>query len=582
MKKLKSILQASIKEENSKIFTILFFLIITYIFSITSFNNQKSSGTNNWKSSLWADQGGYYLYLPAYFKYQMKADKLPEQTWENLGRTFMVDTINNKILDKYALGVAVMELPVYIIVDIYAKANGLNDNGFDGVYHLIPVIAALLYFLGAIILLRLFLRNFFNNWLCLLIIAIISLGTNVYYYAIYSPGMSHIFSFFLFSLLLFLVGNIFIRKSKKEYLNVSLLAFTLAMIVLVRPINFIAILLIFAGVENKTQIIERVKYFLSWKKISVMAMVGFLVLLPQFLYWHSISGNFFYYSYGDESFTHLFSPKFTSFWFAPLNGHFLYNPLYFLLIFAAIFFIFKKSIDAFIALILFLFISYISASWHMYYFGCGFGARNIVEYSVAFAVPLGYLLRSIRSLTAKVFFPLFIVFSIFINLHLSEKLERCFFGKDWDWHEYKHLLFSKKFEVKNDYELKGERFSNPVSGKKVRRVLPKEEYIEGIQFFQKDKSLVNVRNAQISFFINTESKYIKDAELVVSMQYESAIVFYKSFRLSDKIQQTDNWIELNYLINFPKYSLIENKVNIYFWNKSEDAFLIDLMKVTFK
>jgi hypothetical protein len=313
-----------------------------------------------------------------------------------------------------------------------------------------------------------------------------------------------------------------------------------------------------------------------------MIIIGFLVLLPQFLYWHSISGNFLYYSYGDESFTNLFSPKFTSFWFAPLNGLFLYNPLYLLLVFSTIFSIFKRKTDGLIGLILFLLISYISASWHMYYFGCGFGARNIVEYSVAFAVPLGYLLRSIRSITAKVFFPLFIIFSIFINLHLSAKFERCFFGKDWDWHEYKHLLFSKKFKIKNDYELKGERYTNAVSGKRVRRVSPNSEFIEGIQFIQKEKSLVNIRHGRISFFINTESKQIKDAELIVSMQYEDKLVFYNSFSITNKIIKTDGWEKLTYDIHFPKYSLIETKVNIYIWNKSGDSFLIDLMEASFK
>lgn len=571
-----------IKKNRNTLFTIIFFILVGYIFITQAKSNFRQSGIKNWKSSLWADQGGYYLYLPALFKYDMEADRLPPDTYINTGKTFSIDSANNKILDKYACGVAVMQLPVYLLMDSYAKAAGNNTDGFSEDYHLIPPISAILFLIAGIFVLWLFLKNFFKSLFSLLIITILVFGTNVYYYAIYASGMSHIYSFFLFSLLLFLVGKLFIQKSKKEYLYIGLIAFVLGMIVLVRPINILAVLLLFAGVSGWKDVTERFRFFIDWRKLTLMMVIGFVVLLPQLLYWYSISGNFFYYSYGDESFSNLLSPKLISFWFAPLNGLFTYNPLYFLLVFIVAFFTIKKNYNAGITMLLFLLISYISASWHMYYFGCGFGARNIVEYSVIFAIPLGKFLQLLRSKTAFVIFPLFIIFSIFINLRLSQKLERCFFGQDWDWHEYTHILFHNSFEMENQYEIYGDIHKNPISGERVKRVNNTDEYIEGISFFQKDECLVNVRMARISCYINTEYAILKGPMLVITMTQGKKIVYYQAFDISNKVKKTYGWEKVEYQAFFPKYSLLDNEIRIYFWNKAEDSFLIDNLQASFK
>jgi len=47
----------------------IFFLVLLIVSLFLTFHIHRNNGYFNWKSEIWADRAGYYIYLPAFFMY---------------------------------------------------------------------------------------------------------------------------------------------------------------------------------------------------------------------------------------------------------------------------------------------------------------------------------------------------------------------------------------------------------------------------------------------------------------------------------------------------------------------------------
>jgi hypothetical protein len=169
--------------------------------------------------------------------------------------------------------------------------------------------------------------------------------------------------------------------------------------------------------------------------------------LPQLLYWKYLTGHYLAYSYGDEKFIYWKEPKFLGVWFAPINGLFLYNPLYLILIAGMLFLIWRKSINGYYTFILFLVISYLFASWHSWFFGCAFGGRSFVEFLAVFSIPFASLIEYFRSAGRKSsrWFWAVVLITVIYSLKITYVFDGCFYGNDfWDWKTF--LAYFKAFK----------------------------------------------------------------------------------------------------------------------------------------
>jgi hypothetical protein len=236
----------------------------------------------------------------------------------------------------------------------------------------------------------------------------------------------------------------------------GVLGLLMGMILMVRPTGAIGIAaMVLLLLPEKGQ---------SWKllfyspKLLFTAAVSFLLIcLPQLLYWKYSSGSFFNYSYGNESFSNWKNPELLKFWFSPNNGLFPYGPLWVGVLGAIFWGAWKGSYPARVGLGLFLFLSYLFSSWHIWFFGCGFGSRNFVEYTVLFAYPFAQGLESIwqtKGKWKKALLLFLISLSCVVSLRLFQAYTKCFFGKDdWDWKEYSYLLLRHREEFKINHPI---------------------------------------------------------------------------------------------------------------------------------
>lgn len=422
------------------IFIVLLFGLLLFL----TFNRHSKSTYKDYHSVIWSDKTGYYIYLPALFIYNFSASDFPDSIEAKTGQGFALDTKSGKVFTKYTCGVAFLQSPFFLLAHLFFPLLNQPGDGFSPVYHWSIMVASVFYTVLGLIFLNLFLKNYFSRPIRFLLLFTMMAATNLYYYAIDEVGMSHIYSFFLFSVFLH-----FITEAKKDRLltfrRVVFLSVISALIILTRPTNIVFVIFcLLAGIENKTSVSEGIKKFLfNYKRLFAVVTGHGIIFLPQMLYWNYLTGSPFFYSYAGEGFTNWNSPKLLEIWFSTLNGLFVYSPIV-LFIFPGFYLMYKNNFKAGIIIAcLFILISYLFASWWNWNFGCAFGNRCFVEYYTVLFLPIGYFFqRIISSKTTSykiVLFLTILVFSFF-NLNATYHYDGCWYGGIRDYAGYWELI----------------------------------------------------------------------------------------------------------------------------------------------
>ncbi|MGB3949264.1 MAG: hypothetical protein WBM13_14850 [Bacteroidia bacterium] len=412
---------------------------------LLSLNKHSKDKANSYHGVIWADAAGYYVYQPIWFIYGNNASALPDSVSAHSGYGFQLDSVNNTIKTKYPSGVAILQSPFFLAAHFLAQPLGFEPNGFSKIYSFALYVAGVFYCCLGLFLLSSFLLKQFNSIVALVCPFLFLLGTNLYYYSIDAPGMSHVYSFFLFSFIVYLTPKIVEKPSFKSYL---LFTFTLVLILLTRPTNvIIASFPLFYAVNTKQELINRFKLLFSNPKIIFWSVLLSIPLcIPQLIYWHQTTGNLFIYSYGNESFSNWLNPKLIQVWFSAKNGLFVYTPLVLLSVVGMFFMIVKipnKRWEGSAFLALFLFISYLFASWWCWWFGCAFGARSFVEWYALLIIPFAYLIDyTVNYKLARYVLFVFIALCCYLNMDMEYYYDGCFYGDVWDFTAYLKLLNS--------------------------------------------------------------------------------------------------------------------------------------------
>lgn len=397
-------------------------------------------GIQNYKSEIWSDKAGYYIYLPLTFKYDFRADLLPDSIAEKTGQGFSINQKTNKVQTKFTYGLAFFEAPFYLMADLSARITGYEQDGFSKPYNSSISLSGVFYLVLGLCFLSEFLKKYYSGRVVFFTLTLIFLASNLFYYGIHESGMSHIYSFFLFSLALFFCDkhDFLARSGPWVFL---ILGFILGFIVLIRPVNLLFLsFLLFLNIESWQEIRQRFKNIAFSENSVFLYFSLFLVFLPQFFYWHSISGKWIFFSYENESFNWS-KPMTILSWFSPGNGLFSNSPLWFLLIFSCFRMLKSKPKNGLFLLILFAGFSYIFSCWWSWGFGCAFGARSFVEYLPLFSLPLCHFIAGLKTRKAQVIMTVSGLLLIYHNLKMSYSYGGCFYGVgDWDWNCYFNLL----------------------------------------------------------------------------------------------------------------------------------------------
>lgn len=376
-----------------------------------------NSENKNFGGVIWSDAEGYYLYLPALFIYQGFED-LPVKTKSEIKPYEGTD----KYFTKYTCGVAMMQLPFFLGFHYSLKLQGMPTTGYGRPYTFSVLLASVCYtFLGLLLLFKSLIRQY-SPLISLLTIICFYLGTNLYYYAVYAGGMSHAYSFFLFSLVVYLVPRFYAQPGWKMF---AVMGFICGLIVLIRPTNILILLfIVFYNVTSWEDIKERLLFY--WTKLSrfwIFPVVSFCVFIPQFLYWHYVSGQYLLYSYGNQGFPFWNNPQIWNVLFHIKGGWLLFTPLMFLTLIGLFLGSWRRETNMRLILAILLLALYIFSSWWCWWFGGAFGYRSLVEFYALLAFPFAYFSTIIfqsKWVSPKLAFLVLLIPLLYYNLEMSK------------------------------------------------------------------------------------------------------------------------------------------------------------------
>lgn len=421
---------------------VLYLFALFIVFSLLSLYRHNNIPLNTFRSEIWADRAGYFIYLPATFKYNYATNKFPDSIDILTGDGFSFRT--NKVITKYTYGVALLQSPFYFLADILTGLVDLPRDGFSFYYQKAIDIAASFYLVLALYLLFQSLKVYtkYGTKVILFTLLLVVFGTNLYYYSIVETGMSHVYSFFLFSFILYLV----IVKPIFKYvlLNEFLLSLIVCLSILIRPINLLFVLIPLTWNLNFQEKKDKYKNAINMKRLAIWLISCLIIFLPQLIYWKYAFGSYFSYSYKSEGFSNLLSPKVIEVIFSPKNGLLPYSPI-FLLILIGLVLIFKtRPLESIKYLLVVFLLIYFTSSWHVWDFGCGAGMRNMVEYYSFLSFPLCYCisgLLSIRNSWLKILGVFIVSLLSLIAFKVNYHYFGCYFGETWDWANYFKLFY---------------------------------------------------------------------------------------------------------------------------------------------
>lgn len=295
-----------------------------------------------------------------------------------------------------------------------------------------------------------------------ILLLLVFLGSNLFFYSTTEPCMSHAYTFSLASLLMYLTTKVF---EKFELKIAVLFGLILGLLFLVRPTNILLGLVCYLfNVFSWKSFKKRLLWSLENTKLLVLTiLVAILICSIQFIYWKWATGDWIFNSYIGERF-YFDRPRVLNFLFSYRKGWLVYSPI-FILSFLGIYKMYLNKNEWGLPIIITLIATvYLFSSWWCWWFGGGFGMRPMIDYYPLLIIPIGELLKLKLPYLKNGVLTLII---LCISLNLFQTLQRrnlvihwdsmskesyCAFfttikmEKDEDWERQENLL------IKPDYE----------------------------------------------------------------------------------------------------------------------------------
>lgn len=376
-------------------FTVISYWFIAIVIIWVSAN--LNWGDGRWNKIVSGDANGYYAYLPAIFLYHdLKFEFIDEIADDSLNSNINGDFVtkhNGNSFNKYYVGTSVALLPFFALGHITNWLYNIPLDGYSVYYRIFIQVGAIFYLLFGLFILIKILRIYeFRDTIIAITLMAIVFGTNIFYYVVSEPSMSHIYSFafvnlFVYSFLIFFKSN--------QYKFLILGVFAIGIITLIRPINILVVVSLPFIAGNLKVLADGFRSLFKKWQILLLGIALFTLLISiQLVIYKIQTGKFVVYSYTNEGFNFL-NPHFFKFMFSYRKGFFIYTPILFLALFGLIYF-FKNRFKFFSLLIFLLLIIYVFSSWWMWYYGGSFSQRVMIEYYIYFFIPFATLLKRIK------------------------------------------------------------------------------------------------------------------------------------------------------------------------------------------
>lgn len=597
-------------------------VLVTFMLSFFISNRLFRADLAGWKRIISSDGLGYYAYLPAVFIDQdLSFKKVRDREakilkYPRYEPSYLVKS-GGHILNKYFCGEALLLLPFFLLATLFSWVSGTEIDGYSFYYQLFTGIGALFYLaLGLYFLMRIMqylgIRPSINGF----ILAVILLGTNLFYYSLWVPSMSHVYSFFAINgFLLAMCRNIRELKVRRALLA----GFFMAMIILIRPTNLIVLVVVPFLFHDPGEFKRFMVQIFHKKLILVYFILAILLLVSlQPVLWYLQSGRFLLWPYRNEGFRFA-HPQVMNVLFSYRKGLFIYTPLILLSLVGLIPLLFSNRLRFFSMALFTGSAIYIIASWWNWYYGDGFGHRAFIDFYGIFALLLAILFNQITykysGILVVIFFLPFIALNLFQTWQYKEeiihpcamnkvKFDYVFLKADssfykclgsWDDMPPYSVNISNPLHVYiNDFESDTLQNWNPGSTRNTPEAFSgrKAGYIDSVYVYSPglDLRINKLSPVPVTFYI-TGSFMVRDSSagasnkalLVMSMDSISpGENWWFGFPVNEiPVNPPMVWRKCQFSLEVPVIHNPVGRLKIYIWNTGKKSFLIDDFNLTF-
>jgi hypothetical protein len=379
-----------------------------------------------------SDAEGYFQYLP-YFFIKGEMHKLP----------YARELINGNTLNIYHVGVAILQLPFFLLAHAFASFTSYPATGYSAPYIYSILVSASFYSAAASFFMMKVISRHFSTLVALVAIVCLIFGTNLIYYTSFEPGMSHVYSLFLMSWFIY-QADIFLARP--TFRTGMFLGITLGLITVVRPTNLLIVLyVLLADIHSLADLKDRILLVLKNKALLVFQGITLgLALVPQLLYWHEVTGDYLVFSYGivGQGFNWS-SPALFKVLFSPQNGWLVYSPIMLFSLLGLGLTLKRGSHNSYAIFTILVIAYYLISSWWAWWFGAAYGHRAFIEYYALLSIPFAYAVDRVLSLQHKVLklgIAMLAVVAIYVNLNMCFLYDPPWDGPGWGWDDYAHIL----------------------------------------------------------------------------------------------------------------------------------------------
>lgn len=590
------------KMENlkSKALTTLTGLVIFLTVLVTVFNQAKWKDDNG---VITGDVRGYYAYLPTLFiQGDIKLEKAAIYDPNKATHIWFSQAKDGTRFIKFTSGMSILYSPFFAAGHLYAQNSDYEANGFSTPYKVALTICGLFYLALSLIFSIKFLRLYYSQVVTSITILILFLGTNLFHYLTGSISYSHGYSFALIIIFMYATVKWLTKPSIKWSIIIGV---TSGLMVLIRPVDLLFIFFIPLVHINSWNDLKS-RFSLFWNKkthVTLMLFVAFLMLLPQLIYFKYISGNFFFYSYDDESFFFL-QPQFSDAFFSYRNGWLVYSPLMIFSILGLFLHRYKKPFNLYTVSI-FLLYTYVIVSWWCWWY-VGFGNRAFINLYPLLSIPLAGFIAWIGSKRGvfKILFGIVVFSGILLNIKQNTQFDKGLI----DWGRMTKAAYWDSFGREKPSQIYETLLEDPVISEAMnRKNVVKYIFVDTIsvrhfsfndpidcdtnqiQFFQpkggRDHSgglripkgtmyslqhkIIPHENAT-HIYISTWVNNPFEIHLVV--EGDNGFAFYDA--ASDISTIKNGWSKLQLNVKLPE-NIDGNQLRFYVWNKENHEFKYD-------
>ncbi len=340
------------------------------------------------------DVVSYYAYLPAGIIFNDLTFSFTQDLPSDFEGTIWLQTApNGKPILRMTMGLAILWIPFFLMAHATAHAIGVSALGYSWPYSLSIFVAALFYLFAGLYYLRKILLQYVSDVVAAIVLTVVVLATNLMYYVISEPGMTHVYNFTLITIFLYFTIN---WINKPSFKNSLFLGFLAGLIILIRPVNGIVLLFpALIGITSFKDFLSRIGD--KWKMILVAAIAVLLVLFPQMLYWKAQTGHYIFNSYMDAGVFYFQDPDIINGLFSYRKGWLIYTPV---MIFGltGLIWMRKKAPALLLPVLLFVMLNiYIIYSWWCWWYGGSYGSRPMIDSYGIFAIPMAVFIQKALS-----------------------------------------------------------------------------------------------------------------------------------------------------------------------------------------